>query len=146
MIRAGRGDRDVDMKQSPIRHLLLLCLLLAGCSSEQKLAGDFYLPVGTTTSIKVDLETKYPDSSLYFHLTKPLKKTTEFSRIVGVELVDSKGATYRADDIRDINGLGKLIVAVCSGIPRGTRIVLIRITAYEDLRGEKINWWSGSMK
>lgn len=134
------------MMQSPIRHLLLFCLLLAGCSSEQRLAGDFYLPQGTTTSIKVDLETKYPDNSLYFHLTKPLDKANGFSRIVGVELIDSNGRTYRADDIRDMNGQGKLIVAVCSGIPPGTRIGLIRITAYEELRGEKINWWSGTME
>jgi hypothetical protein len=136
--------------QSAIRQLLppwlLLCLLLAGCSDERRLAGDFYLPQGTTTSVKVDIETKYPDSSLYFHLTEPLEKTTEFSRIVGVELIDSNGTVYRADDIRDLKGQGKLIVAVCSGIPRGTRIGLIRITAYTNLRGEKINWWSGTFE
>jgi|GEM_PF-5125648 len=143
-------NRDAEIMQSATRQRLLSCLLLgllfAGCSSERKLAGDFYLPQGTTTSIKVDIETKYPDNSLYFHLTEPLEKTTEFSRIVGIELMDSNGTVYRAEDIRDMKGQGKLIVAVCSGIPRGTRIELIRITAYANLHGEKINWWSGTFE
>lgn len=128
-------------------HLLVwLAVVTAGCSSESKLAEEFYFPQGTTTQIKVDIETKYPNSGLYFHLTEALERPSGFRKIVGIELVDGDGGIYRPEEIRDINGKGKLIVAVCDNIPRNTRIRLVKITAYENLQGEKIKWWSGGLK
>lgn len=126
--------------------LPVLLLVPAGCTSESRLAAEFYFPQGTTTRIKVDIETKYRNSGLYFHLTEALERPHGFGRIVDVELIAEDGTTYRPQEIRDVNGQGKLIMAVCDNIPRGTPIRRVNITAHENLRGEKIKWWSGAWK
>jgi len=61
-------------------------------------------------------------------------------------LIDNVGKSHRPENIQDINGSKRDIVASYNNLPRGLDIQVIKLVALKDLEGSKIRWWSGKLK
>ena len=142
------------MLSSKIRVLVLsLCIVfgffLHGCSQEASLAGSFHIPEGSSLDFQTDMKvanTSY--SGIYFTLSEipATKGGRDFSDFLSVELRDDNGQVFHPEKIWDINGQRRDVVASFKNIPIGTRIKQVRIKALQELRGDKIRWWSGNLK
>ena len=137
-----------NMQLTIILLALTNLILLSSCSSETLVTEEFQLPAGASINIRTDLQPKYRDSGLYFSLREipAIKKDRDFTDFISLQLIDEKGVAYRPENIWDINGSKKDIVASFSSLPKGAHIKNIKITALQDLEGSKIRWWTGKLK
>jgi hypothetical protein len=78
------------------------------------------------------------------HIPVP-KYDRDFSDFISAELINDKGEIIHPNKIWDINGQKRDVVAFCNNIPKRTHIKQIRIEALQELKGNKIRWWSGSL-
>jgi hypothetical protein len=135
-------------KKIPILSALMgLCVVLYGCSRETQLAAAFHFPTGSTFSFQTNVSVAYAHSGLYFSLSDiPVAKNDrDFSDFISIELINDKGEIIHPEKIWDINGQKRDVVAFCNNIPKRTHIKQIRIEALQELKGNKIRWWSGSL-
>jgi hypothetical protein len=127
---------------------IVFCLILLGCSQEATLSEEFHTYKGSHLDFQTDMSVANPHSGLYFTLSEvpATKGDRDFSDFLSVELLNERGQLFRPEKIWDINGQRRDIVASFNNIPQGTQIKHVRILALQELQGDKIRWWSGTLK
>jgi len=137
-----------DLLKKILFKYFIIAFLLSGCSEEVLLASRFELPQGSQVSYRTDIAVSYPHSGLYFELSgiPTSKKDRDFSDFINITFVAENGQTYKPEEIVDINGQRRDIVAYCNNIAEGTRIKQVRIKALQKIQGNKIRWWTGHLK
>lgn len=135
------------LKKVLFKYFIIASLLL-GCSEEVLLTSHFELLQGVQFTYNTDIAASYTHSGLYFELSDipTAKKDRDFSDFINITFVAENGQTYKPDEIVDINGQRRDIVAYCNNIAKGTRIKQVRIKALRTIQGNKIRWWTGHLK
>ena len=64
---------------------------------------------------------------------------------MNISLTDVNGKTYKPEKIWDVNGSRRDIIAVCTNIPKSTKIKTIKVVALENLKISMIRWWNGRL-
>jgi hypothetical protein len=135
--------------KSTIKTMVLAVLaILYGCSNETPMTGAFKLPAGASITFVTQFQSTDSDSGVYFALSGiPETRTNrDYTDYMSLELIDDVGKSHRPENIRDINGSRRDIVASCNNLPRGLDIQAIKLVALKDLEGSKIRLWSGKLK
>ena len=135
-----------------MKRIILTCLTIVstflGCSEEVSLTSTFELLQGDQVTYNTDISVSYTHSGLYFELSgiPTSKKDRDFSDFIDITFVAENGQTYKPEEIVDINGQRRDIIAYCNNIAEGTRINQVKIKALQKIQGDKIRWWTGNLK